>query len=83
MRAALSVRPRRSSGSVAWSNSSTGAWRLGRRTRGMIGIVHVTDEILAPLRERYGKPAELEWTGDDHDTRVRARDVQPGAHCTT
>jgi 8-oxo-dGTP pyrophosphatase MutT (NUDIX family) len=32
--------------------------------RGMIGIVHVTDEILAPLRERYGEPAELEWTGE-------------------
>jgi 8-oxo-dGTP pyrophosphatase MutT (NUDIX family) len=30
----------------------------------MIGIVHVTDEILAPLRERYGEPAELEWTGE-------------------
>ena len=32
--------------------------------RGMIGIVHVTDEILAPLRERYGEPAELEWAGE-------------------
>jgi 8-oxo-dGTP pyrophosphatase MutT (NUDIX family) len=30
----------------------------------MIGIVHVTDEVLAPLRERYGEPAELEWTGE-------------------
>jgi ADP-ribose pyrophosphatase YjhB (NUDIX family) len=30
----------------------------------MIGIVHVTDEILAPLRDRYGTPVELEWTGD-------------------
>jgi 8-oxo-dGTP diphosphatase len=26
--------------------------------------VHVTDEILAPLRARYGRPLELEWTGD-------------------
>jgi 8-oxo-dGTP pyrophosphatase MutT (NUDIX family) len=26
--------------------------------------VHVTDEILAPLRERYGDPIELEWTGE-------------------
>jgi 8-oxo-dGTP pyrophosphatase MutT (NUDIX family) len=25
--------------------------------------VHVTDAILAPLRERYGDPAELHWTG--------------------
>ena len=32
--------------------------------RGMIGIVHVTDQILAPLRERYGEPAELEWAGE-------------------
>jgi hypothetical protein len=27
---------------VAPSNSSTGAWRLGLRTRGMTGIVHAT-----------------------------------------
>jgi ADP-ribose pyrophosphatase YjhB (NUDIX family) len=26
--------------------------------------VHVTDEILEPLRLRYGDPAELEWTGE-------------------
>jgi ADP-ribose pyrophosphatase YjhB (NUDIX family) len=32
--------------------------------RGMIGIVHVTDEILAPLRRRYGEPVQLEWTGE-------------------
>jgi ADP-ribose pyrophosphatase YjhB (NUDIX family) len=25
--------------------------------------VHVTDEILAPLREQYGEPAELFWAG--------------------
>jgi ADP-ribose pyrophosphatase YjhB (NUDIX family) len=30
----------------------------------MIGIVHVTDELLAPLRARYGEPAELEWFGE-------------------
>jgi len=28
----------------------------------MIGIVHVTDEVLAPLVRRYGEPRELEWT---------------------
>jgi 8-oxo-dGTP diphosphatase len=33
----------------------------------MIGIVHVTDDLLAPLRARYGKPAQLEWTGDITD----------------
>ena len=26
--------------------------------------MHVTEEILAPLRERYGEPAELAWTGE-------------------
>jgi ADP-ribose pyrophosphatase YjhB (NUDIX family) len=26
--------------------------------------VHVTEEILARLRERYGEPVELEWTGE-------------------
>jgi ADP-ribose pyrophosphatase YjhB (NUDIX family) len=26
--------------------------------------VHLTDEILAPLRERYGDPAVLEWCGE-------------------
>ena len=30
----------------------------------MIVIVHVTDEILAPLRERYGDPVLLEWEGE-------------------
>jgi ADP-ribose pyrophosphatase YjhB (NUDIX family) len=26
--------------------------------------VHLTEEILARLRERYGEPARLEWTGE-------------------
>jgi 8-oxo-dGTP pyrophosphatase MutT (NUDIX family) len=30
----------------------------------MIGIVHVTEEVLAPLRVRYGNPLELEWSGE-------------------
>jgi ADP-ribose pyrophosphatase YjhB (NUDIX family) len=30
----------------------------------MMRIVHVTDEVLAPLRERYGEPALLEWAGE-------------------
>jgi ADP-ribose pyrophosphatase YjhB (NUDIX family) len=30
----------------------------------MIGIVHVTEEILAPLRVRYGNPVQLEWAGE-------------------
>jgi ADP-ribose pyrophosphatase YjhB (NUDIX family) len=27
-------------------------------------IVHVTDEVLAPLREAYGSPVGLEWAGE-------------------
>jgi ADP-ribose pyrophosphatase YjhB (NUDIX family) len=30
----------------------------------MIRIVHVTDEVLAPLRVRYGEPTDLRWTGE-------------------
>jgi ADP-ribose pyrophosphatase YjhB (NUDIX family) len=30
----------------------------------MIRIVHVTDEVLAPLRARYGTPVDLEWRGE-------------------
>jgi ADP-ribose pyrophosphatase YjhB (NUDIX family) len=30
----------------------------------MIGIVHVTEEVLAPVALRFGTPALLEWTGD-------------------
>jgi ADP-ribose pyrophosphatase YjhB (NUDIX family) len=29
--------------------------------------VHVTDAVLAPLRERFGVPAELRWAGDVSD----------------
>ncbi len=30
----------------------------------MIRIVHVNDEVLAPLRARYGSPIDLEWSGE-------------------
>jgi ADP-ribose pyrophosphatase YjhB (NUDIX family) len=30
----------------------------------MIGIVHITDAVLAPVRARFGEPAELRWTGE-------------------
>jgi 8-oxo-dGTP pyrophosphatase MutT (NUDIX family) len=33
----------------------------------MMRIVHVTDELLAPLASRYGEPAELEWRGEISD----------------
>ncbi len=26
--------------------------------------MHLTDEVLAPLRERFGEPAQMEWVGD-------------------
>ena len=29
-----------------------------------IGLVHVDEAVLAPLRERYGEPAPLEWEGE-------------------
>jgi 8-oxo-dGTP pyrophosphatase MutT (NUDIX family) len=30
----------------------------------MIRIVHVTDAVLAPLRQRYGTPMRLDWDGE-------------------
>ena len=33
----------------------------------MIRIVHVNDEVLAPLRARYGSPVDLEWSGEITD----------------
>jgi ADP-ribose pyrophosphatase YjhB (NUDIX family) len=33
----------------------------------MIGIVHVTDDLLAPLRAGYGVPAALDWAGEITD----------------
>jgi ADP-ribose pyrophosphatase YjhB (NUDIX family) len=29
--------------------------------------MHVTDEVLAPVRERFGEPAELPWEGEISD----------------
>ena len=80
MRAALSVSPRRSSGSVASSSSSTGARRLGLRTRGMIRIVHVTDAVLAPLREPVRLAGRASSGRRGHRAGVLDRDLQPGAH---
>jgi 8-oxo-dGTP pyrophosphatase MutT (NUDIX family) len=33
-------------------------------------IVHITDEILAPLRERYGEPRTLHWDGEVSDPEL-------------
>jgi 8-oxo-dGTP pyrophosphatase MutT (NUDIX family) len=30
----------------------------------MIEAVHLTDELLAPVRARYGEPSVLDWTGE-------------------
>ncbi len=37
--------------------------RLCLRALGMLGIMHVTEAILAPFRELYGSPTELTWNG--------------------
>ncbi|HZT91951.1 MAG TPA: NUDIX hydrolase [Gaiellaceae bacterium] len=38
--------------------------------------MHVTEEVLAPLRERYGPPVELEWSGaiDEREHAVATYD---------
>ncbi len=40
-------------------------------------IVHVTDEILAPLRARFGTPAELAWRGEITDREYRLATYNP------
>lgn len=32
--------------------------------------MHLTDEILAPLRQRYGEPAQLRWEGEVSDPEL-------------
>ncbi len=43
----------------------------------MIGIVHVTDVVLAPLRERYGAPALLAWSSDISDEEYALATYNP------
>src|SRR5438477_277768 len=34
------------------------------RAERSIGLVHLTEAVLAEVRARYGEPATLEWTGE-------------------
>jgi ADP-ribose pyrophosphatase YjhB (NUDIX family) len=43
----------------------------------MIGIVHVTDAVLAPLRERYGAPTLLAWSGEISDEEYALATYNP------
>ena len=43
----------------------------------MIGIVHVTEEILSALRARYGEPARLEWSGEISEREYRLATYNP------
>jgi ADP-ribose pyrophosphatase YjhB (NUDIX family) len=38
--------------------------------------MHLTDEVLAPIRARFGEPALLEWEGDvsEHEYRIATYD---------
>ncbi|HZO33850.1 MAG TPA: NUDIX hydrolase [Gaiellaceae bacterium] len=39
--------------------------------------MHVTDAVLAPLREQFGAPAELRWAGDVSDPEYRLATYNP------
>lgn len=43
----------------------------------MIGIVHVTDDLLRPVVERYGAPARLDWDGDVTEPEYRLATYNP------
>jgi ADP-ribose pyrophosphatase YjhB (NUDIX family) len=43
----------------------------------MIGIVHVTEELLRPLVERYGQPARLDWDGEVTEPEYRLATYNP------
>src|SRR5215472_11159619 len=43
----------------------------------MIGIVHVTEEILSALRARHGEPARLEWSGEISEREYRLATYNP------
>jgi 8-oxo-dGTP pyrophosphatase MutT (NUDIX family) len=40
--------------------------------------VHVTEEVLAPLRERYGTPVSLKWDGEVSDPELALITYNPG-----
>ena len=39
--------------------------------------MHVDDAVLRPLRERYGRPAELRWSGDVSEPEYRLATYNP------
>src|SRR5215831_9462165 len=43
----------------------------------MIRIVHVTEEMLAALRLRYGEPARLDWSGEISEPEHRLATYNP------
>jgi ADP-ribose pyrophosphatase YjhB (NUDIX family) len=46
--------------------------------------VHLTEEVLAPIRERYGEPALLEWRGEISEREYEVATYDPArAHDVT
>ena len=45
--------------------------------------MHLTDEILAPIRARYGEPDVLEWEGEISEREHGIATYNPRARCTT
>jgi 8-oxo-dGTP pyrophosphatase MutT (NUDIX family) len=43
----------------------------------MIGIVHVTEELLRPLVEQYGPPTRLDWSGEVTEQEYRLATYNP------
>jgi len=39
--------------------------------------MHLTDEVLAPIRARYGEPTRLEWRGEISDRELRLITYNP------
>ena len=40
--------------------------------------MHLTEEVLAPLRERYGEPRPLRWEGEVSEEEFRLAGASPG-----
>jgi hypothetical protein len=44
--------------------------------------MHLTEAVLAPLRERYGEPRPLRWEGEVSERSSRSRAGRPSAATT-
>ena len=42
--------------------------------------MHLTEEVLAPIRARYGEPAILEWEGEITEREYGIATYNPRAH---